>query len=78
MSGLDSKSVRLSVSGLLLETGVTVEGAGWELVDKIASLLLLWFMDDLIISMTVFGRRNSIGDLRDIGHNPAAKTPAPM
>jgi hypothetical protein len=34
------------VSGLLLETGVTVEGAGWELVDKIASLLLLWFMDD--------------------------------
>ena len=23
-------------------------------------------------------RRNSIGDLRDIGHKPAAKTPAPM
>lgn len=23
-------------------------------------------------------RRNSIGDLRDIGHKPAPKTPAPM
>ena len=23
-------------------------------------------------------RRNSIGDLRDIGHKPAAETPAPM
>ena len=23
-------------------------------------------------------RRNSIGDLRDIGHKPAAKTPIPM
>jgi hypothetical protein len=23
-------------------------------------------------------RRNSIGDLRDTGHKPAAKTPAPM
>jgi hypothetical protein len=36
---VSSKSVRLSVSGLLLETGATVEGAGWELVDKIAWVL---------------------------------------
>jgi hypothetical protein len=26
------------VSGLLLETGVTVEGEGWELVDTISSI----------------------------------------
>jgi hypothetical protein len=25
--------------------GVTVEGAGWEIVDKISSLLLFWFME---------------------------------
>ena len=36
-----SKSVRLSVSGLLLETGVTVEGEGWELVDTRSSLLYI-------------------------------------
>jgi hypothetical protein len=34
------------VSGLLLEMGVTVEEAGWELVDTISSLLLFWFMED--------------------------------
>ena len=44
-----SKSVRLSVSGLLLETGVTVEGEGWELVDTRSSLLLFWFMEASIL-----------------------------
>jgi hypothetical protein len=33
------------VCGLLLETGVTVEGEGWELVDPMSSLLLFWFME---------------------------------
>jgi hypothetical protein len=37
------------VSSLLLETGVRVEGEGWELVDKISSLLLLWFMEASIL-----------------------------
>ena len=44
-----SKSVRLSVWGLLLEIGVTVEGEGWELVDTISSLLLFWFMEASIL-----------------------------
>jgi hypothetical protein len=44
-----SKSVRLSVSGLLLETGVIVEGEGWELVDTSSSLLLFWFMEASIL-----------------------------
>ena len=39
----------LSVSGLLLETDVTVEGEGWELVDKMSSLLLFWFMKASIL-----------------------------
>jgi hypothetical protein len=37
------------VSGLLLETGVTVEGEGWELVDTISSLLLFWLMEASIL-----------------------------
>jgi hypothetical protein len=37
------------VSGLLLEMGVTVEGAGWELADTIPSLLLFWFMEASIL-----------------------------
>jgi hypothetical protein len=37
------------VSGLLLEIGVTVEGAGWELVETISSLLLFWFMEASIL-----------------------------
>ena len=44
-----SKSVRLSVCGLLLEMGVTVEGAGWELADTIPSLLLFWLMEASIL-----------------------------
>jgi hypothetical protein len=47
--GVASKSVRLSVSGLLLGTGVTVEGEGWDLVDTISSLLLFWFMETSIV-----------------------------
>ena len=39
----------LLLSGLLLETGVTVKGTGWELADKISSLLLFWFMDAFIL-----------------------------
>jgi hypothetical protein len=35
----------MSVWGLLLEMGVTVEGEGWELMDTISSLLLFWFME---------------------------------
>jgi hypothetical protein len=38
-----------SMSGLLLETGVTVEGSDWELVDTISSLLLFWFMEASIL-----------------------------
>jgi hypothetical protein len=37
------------VSGRLLETGVTIEGAGWERVDTISSLLLFWFMEASIL-----------------------------
>jgi hypothetical protein len=37
------------VSGRLLETGATIEGAGWELVDTISSLLLFWFMEASIL-----------------------------
>jgi hypothetical protein len=37
------------VIGLLLEMGVTVEGAGWELVDTIPSLLLFWLMEAFIL-----------------------------
>ena len=37
------------MSGLLLEMGVTVEGAGWELVDAIPSLLLIWLMEASIL-----------------------------
>jgi hypothetical protein len=37
------------VSGLLFETGVTVEGEGWELVNAISSLLLFWFMEASIL-----------------------------
>jgi hypothetical protein len=44
-----SKSVRLSVSDLLLEIGATFEGAGWELVDTISSLLLFWLMEASIL-----------------------------
>ena len=48
-SWVASKSVRLSVNGHLLEMGVTVEGAGWKLVDTNSSLLLLWFMEASIL-----------------------------
>jgi hypothetical protein len=39
----------LSVSGLVLETGVTVEGEGWKLGDTMSSLLLFWFMEASIL-----------------------------
>ena len=39
----------LLLSGLLLETGVTVKETGWELADKISSLLLFRFMNAFIL-----------------------------
>ena len=37
------------MSGLLLETDVTVEGEGWDLVETISSLLLFWIMEASIL-----------------------------
>ena len=47
------KSVGLSGCGLLLEAEVAVEGVGWELVDKMSSLLLFWFTEASILVVVV-------------------------